>query len=178
MATSMTDGNRSVAAFVDEKPCTTFAVGPSMDLDGIAKDWARAILDHSTGLTPKQRNRLRDIARPDRMYFSRSALSVLMELAAFATPSAATWGAEAIRGAIIGRLDIEVPTWSDAFADEERANHLANVDQMRWAERRLRPDAEAACESLLVQEIASRVARDSLWKHMATNTRSIVVARR
>lgn len=178
MATSLNDGNRSVTTFVDEKPAATFAFGPSMDLDSIAKDWARAILDHSTGLTPKQRNRLRDIARPDRQYFSRSALSVLMELAAFATPSAATWGAEAIRGAIIGRLDLELPTWSEAFADEERANHLANMDQMKWSERRLKADGEAACESLLVQEIASRVARDSLWKCMASGTRSIVVARR
>lgn len=135
-----------------------------LDLDAIAKKWAREILAHSSCLTRQQRLRLHDICRPDRLFFTRSALNHLLELAPFASPSAATFGAEMIRGAIVGRMDSTLPTVGDAYQAEEASNSAANIAQQLFRESRTRANAETVCDAFEWQALATRVAQDSTWR--------------
>jgi hypothetical protein len=149
-----------------------------LDLDGIAKQWARMINDTAPGLTREQRTRLYEIARPDRFFFQRSALNHLLELAAFSVePSAQTWGAEAIRGSVVGRAESPLPSVDEAYYAEENANCAANIAQQLFRESRTKPAAEAVCAAFWTQEYTSRRAADSTWRAVSGHP-VISVARR
>lgn len=162
--------NQHFSSFLDR------SLVEGMDLDAIVKDWARRVLSSAKSLSRNERQSLHDICRPDRLTFTRSALSRLLELAPHAAPSDATWGAELLRGAIVRRLDITLPSVDAAYSAEGLANYRGNMAQERFREAPSRGTCDEVCEAMVEQGLASRIAADVSWASF--NRRSIVVASR
>lgn len=132
--------------------------------NAILIEWACKILDSAPGLTRNQRQVLHDIKR-GRGGIERTAVARLLELAPFASVSAATFGAEAMRGAIIGQMEIPaIPPVAEAFRVEEEINAFTNIRQQCFRESRTRSNATDVAEAFDMQSIASRVAADSAWQ--------------
>lgn len=157
--------------------CTNQQNTPPLAPNAILIEWACKILDSAPGLTRNQRQVLHDIKR-GRGNIERTAVARLLELAPFASVSAATFGAEAIRGSIIGQMDLAaIPAVSEAYRVEEDVNALTNVRQQCFREARSVSTAEDVCEAFDMQAFASRVAADSTWRAISRGRSVHVLSR-
>jgi hypothetical protein len=147
-----------------------------LEFSDMTKRWASLLLEHGHVMSRQQRQVLHDIKR-GRGAVERSAIARMLELVPFSALTAGTWGAEQLRGMVIGRMDVVLPPVADAYESEEEANTRANVRQQRFREMRSRSAGEDVCEAFDGQVLASRIAADATHRAVYGG-RSIVMASR
>lgn len=146
-------------------------------LEEIMRDSANRVLHSASDLTAEERQLLWDFSRKDRVHYPLRPLCRFLEAAPKAAPADAVWIAERIRGAILGRLDLDFVGVLDAFELEQRANYAADVSQFRYLHERSRGNRDGVRQDLMGQWIATRLALDAVHRDGDAQRQIVSIAR-
>lgn len=148
------------------------------DLPTVMADACRRVARSAVGLTPDERQLLRDFTRAARgdVRYPLIALQRVLQIAAKCGASEDRHAVdEAVRGYVLAHTQARPVSLADTFLHEERSNHVANVWQQRYLYERSDAARDGLIEGMAAQESASRVVLDAVHVERAHQSRALIL---